>query len=551
MFRRHRFLAAAILLVLCATLLHWGTLDDGLFLDDVAIYGGLGLARDGVPGAHWWDVYFLGGYDERLRFSGALPWWIAEGVQLHFFRPVAAGTHYLDVLLWPDSPRAMHVHNLAWFGAIGGAAAWLYRDALKTRREALLALAVFMLAYVHEWPVQWLAARNSQMALAFGVCSLIGFRRWNEGRRWRVLAATGLGLSLLSSELGVSVLALVVGQECVRRGESRSGRWPRLGLALGVTAVWRIGYVLGGYGALGSGTYIDPLSAPLAFLRVAPERLLMQALSLVGPPELLVHPAVPLALRAVLWALGVVALVLVFRTLRDWSLRGWALGAMLCLAPLVSSVPQPRLLGFVVLGLAPLVARALVSGWSRGVRGRLGVGVVALHQLVLGPLVVTGALDGLRPSDISAFGEPGTTLGDLEGRNLFLLNQSTYATAKMLVAVRTERGLSMPAFAWALGVGDDVTITREGCCTVVVSSPTGLFRERWAAMYRGPQVPFQEGDVVKTLSFEAQVRDVTSWGYAKEVAFVMTGPLRSPQFVFARWNGRDYQVVSPREIPRR
>src|SRR5690606_38414994 len=130
---------------------------------------------------------------------------------------------------------------------------------------------------------------------------------------WRALASAGLGLSLLSSELGVCVLAFVIGFGVLEGRNGGGRRWSRVGVAVGMIVVWRIGYVLGGYGAVGSGTYIDPLSAPVAFLRVAPERALFQALSLVGPPELLLHPAVPIAVRSLFWGVGLVGLALVGR----------------------------------------------------------------------------------------------------------------------------------------------------------------------------------------------------------------------------------------------
>lgn len=530
-------------------MLYLGTLDDGLLLDDVAIYGGLRVARAGHPGAHWWDLYYLGGFDERLRFSGRLPWWVAQGAQLHFFRPAAAASHYVDVLLWPDQVPLMHLQNLVWFAATGGAVAWLYRDALSSPTEVLVALAVFLLAYTHEWPVQWLAARNTAMATFFGVVSIASFRRWNHAWWCRVLALAGLGLSLLSSELGVSAVAFSASFEFMRSGEEKKGRWWRLGTTFGLVAAWRVAYILGGFGARGSGTYIDPGSAPFAFLEVAPERLLVELLALLGPPELLVDPAVPAAYRTVLWALVVATVVLVLFKARGNDLLPWSVGAAICLVLLVASVPQPRLLGFVVLGWAPLVARALAQAWSLGGRWRVLVPLAGVHQLVLGPLVVTGAFDSLRPTELVGLGAPGRGLGDLGGRNLFLLNPPTYASAKMVEAVRDSEGLSMPAFVWSLAIGDHIDVTRSGCCTVVLRSEDGMFRERWAAMYRGPQVPFSEGDIVMTLGFTATVRKVSSGGRPMEVAFEMSGPLRSRQYVFAWWNGRDYEVVAASDIP--
>ncbi|MBV1859014.1 MAG: DUF4436 domain-containing protein [Nannocystaceae bacterium] len=554
MLEGRRLAAVAAIVTLCATLIHWGSVDGGLFLDDVAIYGGLELAKEGHPGARWWDVFFLGAYDEHLRFGGGMPWWVAEDVQLHFFRPAAAATHYLDVLLWGQNTRAMHMQNLGWFAATGAAVFWLYRALLRSREEVILALAAFLLAYIHEWPVQWLAARNSQMALCFGALSLVGFWRWAQGGRWKVLAIAGLALSLLSAELGVSVLAFVVGMELdeTRRGDSLRARAERVGVAVAVAVVWRVGYVAGGYGAIGAGTYIDPLSAPWVFAREAPDRILTLLLSLVGPPELLVPDAVPLGWRLALWAIGLLSVIVVIYTLRGQrDLRPWMASAVLCLVPLVSSIPQPRLLGFAMLAIAPLVARVLCSAHTKSGLYRVAAGVLVAHQFLLGPLLVLGALDGIRPRGGDDLGGPGAELGDLEGRNLFLLNPPTYALAMTVGAVRATRGLSMPRFAWVLGVGAEVDITREGCCTVVLRSNEGMFDENWAAMYRGPQVPFEKGAVVTTLAFEANVRAVTDRGLAQEVAFEFGGPLRSPQYVFARWDGRDFQVVRPKDIPRR
>ena len=438
--QRHRFRAALGVLLLLATMLHLGTLDDGLLLDDNAIYGGLHAVRSGHPEARWWDLYYLGGFDERLRFSGRLPWWAAQGVQLHFFRPVAAATHYVDILLWPENVVAMHVQNLAWFAATGGVVAWLYRGSLRTRAEAFLACAVFVLAYIHEWPVQWLAARNAQVAMFFGVFAIAAYQRWQLAWWWRIVAPVTLGLSLLSTELGVSVVAFVMCLEFARWRDASGGRWWRLGSAIGVVAVWRGAYVVGGYGAIGAGTYIDPLSAPIAFLRVAPQRVGMQLLALVAPPELLVHPAVPLAWRLVLGLLGSAAGLLVLRSLRDRDLWPWACAAGLCFVPLAASVPQPRLLGFALLGVAPLVARTLLESWSTGGCGRLAVAVVGLHQFLLGPLIVTGLLDRIRPTELLEIGEPGTGLGDLKGRNLFLLSSPSHASARMVGATDAVLG---------------------------------------------------------------------------------------------------------------
>ena len=113
--------------------------------------------------------------------------------------------------------------------------------------------------------------------------------------------------------------------------------------------------------------------------------------------------------------------------------------------------------------------------------------------------------------------------------------------------------LKMPAMnkdhCFCLSVGD-VDLKRRGCCSVVATDPEGLFRERWSALYRGGHVPFSPGDRVKTLGFEASVLAVSEDGLATQVEFQLGGPLGSKQFVLARWNGEDFEVVRAKTLSR-
>ena len=540
------------ILLLLAALFHLGSLDEGFLLDDHAIYARLGAWRGGMQGATWWDLFHLGSFDARLRFSGALPWWAAEDVQLHFFRPLAALTHAVDVLLWPENPALMHLHNLLWFVASGAAVAWLYRGALQSERVALLATAVFVLSYVHEWPIRWISARNAQMALTFGIVALGGFLRWRQGWRWRVAALLALTASVLSGEVGVSALAYVVAFAATR--VAFGGDKPRVGLqmvasSLLVVLVWRVGYTAAGFGAVGSGTYLDPLSAGGAFLDEAPGRLGALLLFIPGPAELWMSPAVALVVRVTVGGLFLAAVGTTVMSVGR-SRCAWAGGAVLCMVPLLASIPQPRLLGFVLIGVAPLVAGAIVDGWIADTRvRRFGAIVTATVLLASGPMVLSGALDGVRSAGAPELGEPGKNLGELRGRNLVVLNAPNLASAQMIGATRVAHGLELPAFSWVLGVGEDVVVRRSGCCTIVLSQPRGLYKELWSATFRGPQRPFEVGETVSTLAFGATVDDVDGRGSATRVSFEMTGPLRSPQYVFVRWDGRDYQVVAWRDIP--
>ncbi len=533
-----------VLLAVLPVLLHWPSIGTGLFLDDFAILIRLEGWQAGVPGASWWDLYVLGSYDERLRFSGLLPWWTAEGIQLHFFRPVAAASHALDVLLWPQRPWLMHLHSALWLSAATLASRSVYA-LFMNRRLATIAAAVFATSFVHAWPVGWVANRNALIALTFGALAVRAYVRAREGDTIPWSATLLLIAALLSSEAGVACLAYVGAYE-VTRGRSQPGRrLPALAL-MGIAVVgWRIAYSGMGFGAVGSGTYIDPLHSPVAFATLAPERLVALVRFVLSPAQ-----GLPMGDSRVTTLVEVGLVVLAMPVLR-YGLREknrfWLIGTALALVPLLTSIAQPRLLGPCVLGFAPLVAGALVAAWdTRRPRKRVLALAIGVTHLGISPFVASRTVAQAGLSEGSGLGALGLQLGELRGTNLIILNSPNLITAQQVAVARAEVGLDAPSFTWVLGVGD-VELKRRGCCTVVALDTQGLFRERWSALYRGRQVPFVAGDRVKTLGFEAEVVSADG-GLATEVAFTFGGPLRSKQYVLARWTGTDFEVIRPRQL---
>ena len=540
--------AEYLLLAALPIVLHFRSADAGLFLDDFAIVARVQAWFAGALNATWWDLYFLGGYDERLRFSGLLPWWSAEGVRLHFFRPLSAATHVLDAQLWPGSSRAMHLHSAAWLSAAVLASRAAYGTLLVDRWRASAAAALFAVSYVHAWPVGWIASRNALVAFVFGALAL---RAWARARERGAVPLLGVSLfvaSLLSAEVGVSTLAYFVAYE-VRRGRSPgagAGRWFGLAAAAIVLVGWRLLYSHFGYGAVGSGAYVDPLHAPVAFLSYAPERFWALVGFLLSP----VHGVPGLDARggALLVVLGAVSLPLVARVRRD---SAWLVGVGLCLVPLLTSVAQPRLLGFAVFGLAPVVVATIHDEWQSGrLLGRAGAVALAVAHFFVSPVLAASTVAETELGGNLPLGTPGRALGKLDGTNLVLLNPPSLAVAQTVGAARAVAGLDQPSFTWVLAVGAEVELERRGCCTVIARDGSGLFRERWSALYRGGYVPFVPGDQVKTLAFEARVVS-TEDGRATEVEFTFGGPLRSKQYVLARWSGEDFVRIRPKQLSRR
>ena len=257
-------LLAAVLLVPAL----WG----GFQLDDhLQRHHLLGLGDDPLQ-----LFVFYDGSTESNRAemeAGTLPWWASPDLRHANFRYLSVLSMQLDYLLWPDSPALMHLHSLVWLGLRVGVAGLLYRRLFgREARGALWAAGLAALLYAvddaHSLPAAYLANRNALLATFFGLLSLHCHVRWRDDG-WRaggVLAPACLVLALLSAELGVSTLALLGAWALVLDRGTWRARLLSLAPHAGVAVGWLLTYRLGGFGARGSGVYVDPLGAPGGFI---------------------------------------------------------------------------------------------------------------------------------------------------------------------------------------------------------------------------------------------------------------------------------------------
>ena len=300
--------------------------------------------------------------DEHLM----LPWWTDPELRVAFFRPVSALTHQLDVALWPESPRLMHLQSLAWLALGLVFIGLLYRRLEAPPWLAGLAALLYAIDDVRGPTVAWLSNRNALVAVVFGSLALILHDSARQERRLlsHVAAPLCFGAAMLSAELGAGVLAYVVAYALVLdRATARARLLSVLPYAL-VSAVWFAAYKAGDYGVRGSGAYVDPFSDSVSFLWAAPANLvallgaqfggLPSDLLFLGEPAL--RPIVLLSSAAVLLVFGALA-ASVLR--RDVVARFWAIGMVLSAVVGTASFPSDRLLSFVSLGAAPLLARLL------------------------------------------------------------------------------------------------------------------------------------------------------------------------------------------------
>ena len=272
-----------------------------------------------------WDAFrFHFSEDDAIRQDrmdrGLLPWWSGEQTHTAFMRPLSSLSHWLDYTLFGDTAWPMHVHNMTLFGLLLLLVAALYRHLIDVRHVALLALLLYAIDDARGIPVGWLSARNSLLTAIFGVTVLLShdqFRR--HGRRWGLpVALLALCIGLLCGEATVSIggylfaYALFVDPKGFGRGFLSL-------LPYGaVVVLWRVIYQHLGYGAFGSGAYVDPTNEPLLFAYRIAERLPVLFFGAFGLPDSTFYNFLPTPWSGVYFGVALVFLAIVLLAL--WPL---------------------------------------------------------------------------------------------------------------------------------------------------------------------------------------------------------------------------------------
>lgn len=493
--------------------------------------------------------------------EGVFPWWVDPHVLLAFFRPLSSFTHFIDHRFWPEQPVLMHLHSLAWFGLLIGIVGLVYRRFGSSSYGFSLPLLLFTVDDAHAPLVGWVANRNALIALC---CALPALALHDKQRRsgfihgvW--LGPLALGVGLLAGEVAISVFAyLVAYAACFDRGRFFA-RWASLLPYALVVAAWKISCIHLGYGAVGSGLYVDPLSQPIEFVRVVCERLPVLGLGLFAAPfadlwEL--YPLLAPGLRvgvmllavAVLGVFGV-ALAPLLRQRAD--LHFWATGTALSLLPMCATFPHDRSLLGPSIGAMALVAALMEHGWAH--RDRLlplfGVGALALVHLVVAPVLAP-----LRAAGVGQFSQlllrTDATLPSgpaLKEQTLILMNPPLDPFAAYLPVYREAAGRQRPRQQLWLATGvSDLFVTTLDEHRLALRPDGGFLSSSMQLMLRSPRPGLQRGEEVQLDGASALVTELTEDGRPLEVVFRFDRTLRDPSLVWMRWQHMGY---APFELP--
>ena len=560
--RRLPWFATLLALLLCAPSLTTGFQLDDLFQRVLLLELSeeLGTASD-MFGVLTGDVE----RNNAFRDMGVLPWWSTPDVKFHFFRPVTTFTHRVDYWLWPDSPVSMHVHNLLWLGALILVAARFYRDLLLPAWVAGLATLLFALDDAHAGAAAWLANRNALVATTLGVGALLAYHRYrHEG--WRTglwISTLCLAGSLSAAEIGAATVAYLLAYALFLDRAPLRERLRALVPACVVSAVWLSGHQLAGYGAAGSGFYLDPFDEPTVYLGelVVRAPVLVAAQWGILPAD--AYATLPPDQARSFALLSVVFLVIVVLAVtpllrRSRTARFWTVGMVLSAVPVAATMPANRLLFFIGLGGMGLMAEWLSgladgSDWApaapipRRAFMVLAILLVAAH-LVISPLIMPLATLGLStlgvPAQVafeSVPDDPG-----LAEQDLVIVNSPEFLVfVSGLLSHRVLEGLPLPRRTRALSAWPSVLeLEREDSYTLRMTIDGGAYAGALGRLFRGSQTRFQVRETVDLAGLEVEILELLE-DRPHVVPFRFDRPLEDPGLRWVQWLDGEYVPFTP------
>jgi hypothetical protein len=551
-------------LVLLGMLLHAPGVNNDLFADDYlqqALFNG--DLKQPHPAGSLFGLFNLVDGDpahvQAMRETGRLAWSASDALRMSFWRPLAELTHWLDHVLWPDSPLLMHAHNLLWYGLLLLALGHLYRRLTVAPVQAGLATAIYAYSSLHTTAIAWLAARNQLMSALFTVLTVLCYHQWRSGKgaRHYGLTALALVLALASAEASVAALCYLLAYALTLDEQpSLVQRLKPLLPFLLIVIVWRVVCTHLGYGSFGSGSYIDPVREPLRFawfmMVRLPSMLLTQLFGAPSSAATRMDPAAQFAYAAMATTicLGVAWLI---RRLGLWSsphMRFYALGAVLALVPACAVAPQDRVLIHAEIGMSgvlSLLCCRVVVRWQRDRQSvdliaKLTVGAIMIVHLVLFPVLSAAgaALFGplLRPSTEGEIASLPPAAGRPDA-HVVLINPPAPNQVFYYPLVREHLGLPNPKAMWALANGLQQTLTLEvvDAHSIRVSSPTAFVDMIHRDVH---SQPFKPGDKVRLDMMTVVVEKVSAEGGPLVVRFDFDTPLQDPTWQFYVWRDLSY-----------
>ena len=509
---------------------------------------------------------FNGDPEQNLRLIdyGFLPWWADPAVKWAFWRPLASLTHWLDYLLWPESPALMHVQSILWYAILTAVATLLYRRLIGRTLAAGLAAILYAVDDAHGTPVCLLANRNALIAAFFGVLCLLVHDRWRR-RGWRAGALLGpllLGLSLLAKEEGIATLAYLAAFALFLDPARKLGRAATLIPYVVVVAAWRAVWVHLGYGVANVGLYVDPLSEPFRFVCALALRTPVYLLGLLATPPsdvpTLLEGNAELGFVVAAAAFAALVIIVCWPLLRqNQVVRFWFTGLLLSLVPIGTMFPSDRVLLFAGLGGMALVAEFLNflltsprkprrAGWRASATVLACVFVLA-HLVIAPPGLAFGSSGVALKWLTQRCSVPAIADREIERQDLVIVNPPAGQFVMFSELTWASQNAPMPAHVRVLAssLGGPLEIHRSDSWTLLVRPQAGFLAWKIDRVWRGPAHAFTIGDKVQLTGMAAEVLALTQDGRPAEVAFRFETPLEDIRWRWLQWKEGAFRSFVP------
>ncbi len=433
---------------------------------------------------------------DTYRQYGNVPWWSGEHISMVPFRPLAALTHWVDYTLFGDTLWLHQCHSLLYFLLLAALLHTLYRKfaghadsdvspASHAMIIASLATLLMLVDFSLTRSFTWVVARNSFMACALGIASLLGFVRWREQGNlgWLLLSMLLFAIALLTAEAALSVAGYMGAYVLCMERKPLYRKALALLPVIAIIVLWRLGYSHAGFGALNIAQYIDPVRSPIQFasnfISVFPMIVFNQ---ITGLDSLIifVHPHYQWVLIALAWLVLILGTWLIRDFLRNSAVdRFWYVGSVVAAIPGTALITaESRTMTFVALGFFYMMAKWTLSLYrqrDQWIPRWLSRAVVAWHlviPLLLSTILTSGVLGysqlATQHESVSADIESGKT-------GLVIVNPEMSGMLYYLPFEWAFRKLPVPGRMNVLTSGmESSDLTRVSEREFMISAPAGM-----------------------------------------------------------------------------
>jgi hypothetical protein len=493
-------------------------------------------------------------------FIGAQPWWASPALSVAFWRPVATASHYLDYLLWPESPWLMHAHNVVLYVALVLTVTDLYRRLLGPGPSWVLASVLYAVDDAHVMGTAWIASRNTLLTAALAFIAMKLYLLWScEHKRWAGwLSPLVLLLAHACSEGAIMIWPYLLAYAAFLDLRPVRRRIVSLLPMLIVTVISILVVSRLGYGVRGSGAYIDPRVDPRAFIEHAVVRF---------PDLLRVEFGLSDEVGSQLWHSALRPVQALFLALWLPLLfavpgRFWRSSQMLyflvamagALVPLCSIGSIARLLyipGFGAHGFTAVLIASCLSAVSQG-RIRQRVGLLAARTAICAQatIAVLGLVYGPRfwtAIHQEVLREMRTLPSGLVLANSILnvVNTSDFLAASFVAGYRAQFGMPGPRSMHILGVSTSpVRVTRLSATEFALEPNGGYLRDATSELSRSRREPFLVGSRVPVDGAEVEIAEVTADGRPARIVVRTAHDLDSPSYIWVQWDAAVRRFVT-------